>query len=65
MKKKLWFRTFGKLSRMHLTNWIPDRQCLKIMYYEVFGKKSNLENLCTFMKNYVGNKIGSQYLILI
>lgn len=48
MKKKLWFRTFGKLSRMGLTNWIPDRQYLKIMYYGVFGKKLNLENPRTF-----------------
>lgn len=48
MKNKLWFLFFCKLSRMGLTNWIPDKQYLKIMYYGHIGKKLNIKNPKTF-----------------
>ena len=47
-EKKIWFRVFGKLSRMGLLKWIPDDLFLKVRYRGEMNKPLNLRNPQTF-----------------
>ena len=47
-EKKIWFRVFGKLSRMGLLKWVPDDLFLKVRYRGEMNKPLNLRNPQTF-----------------
>ena len=47
-EKKIWFRVFGKLSRMGLLKWVPDNLFLKVRYRGEMNKPLNLRNPQTF-----------------
>lgn len=47
-KRKLWYRIFGKASRMGLLNWMPDSLYLKIRYRGQMQRRLDLTNPLTF-----------------